>query len=133
MQRRFATPQTTYRSGLEEKIAKQISEAGHSVRFEEQKLRYVIPQKDHTYTPDFQLDNGIIIETKGLFTSEDRAKMKYVKAQHPELDIRMVFSNAMARISKASKTTYAKWCETNGFPFAHRSIPSQWFAEGVTI
>lgn len=89
----------------------------------------MVPEKEHHYTPDFVLDNGIVIETKGLFTTEDRAKMKLVKAQHPELDIRMVFSNAMARISKASKTTYAKWCETNLFPWAHKSIPLEWFKE----
>lgn len=131
-QRLFATPESTYRSGLEEKIAEQITSSGHTVRFEEQKLEYVIPAKAHTYTPDFILDNGIIIETKGLFTTEDRAKMKYVKAQHPLLDIRMVFSNAMARISKASKTTYAKWCNTHGFRWAHKTIPNEWFKEGAT-
>lgn len=128
-QRRFATPQAAYRSGLEEKIAQLIAKAGHTVRFEKTKLEYVIPEKAHTYTPDFVLDNGIIIETKGIFDTQDRAKMKFVKAQHPELDIRMVFSNAMARISKASKTTYAKWCDTYGFPWSHRTIPSGWFTE----
>lgn len=86
----------------------------------------MIPESNHKYRPDFPLDNGIIIETKGLFTTEDRKKMKLVKEQHPHLDIRLVFSNAMARIAKKSKTTYAKWAEDNGFLWAHRAIPPGW-------
>jgi hypothetical protein len=71
----------------------------------------------------------MIIETKGLFSTEDRKKMKLVKAQHPTLDIRLVFSNARAKIAKGSPTTYAKWAETNGFKWAHRVIPQDWLKE----
>jgi hypothetical protein len=49
-----------------------------------------------------------------------------IKQQHPELDIRFVFSNSRSRISKQSKTTYADWCEKNGFMFADKSIPKEW-------
>lgn len=94
------------------------------------RLGYVVPQRQARYTPDFVLDNGIIIETKGLFTTEDRQKMRLIRAQYPELDIRMVFSNANARIAKKSPTTYAKWCETYGFPWAHKVIPGEWLTEG---
>lgn len=94
------------------------------------KLKYTVPEKVRTYTPDFIVDGGrIIIETKGLFTTEDRQKMKLVKEQHPDLDIRFVFSNANARIAKRSPTTYAKWAESNGFPWAHKTIPLEWLKE----
>ena len=58
-----------------------------------------------TYTPDFELPNGIIIESKGRFVAADRKKHLLVQKQHPELDIRFVFSNSKAKISKGSKTT----------------------------
>lgn len=128
-QRKYSTCQAAFRSGLEETAAAQIKAAGLDYEYEKFKLVYLVPAKEHKYTPDFRLPNGVIIETKGLFTTEDRQKMKLVKAQHPDLDIRMVFSNANARIAPKSPTTYAKWCETNGFPWAHNTIPIAWLSE----
>ena len=119
-----------YRSGLEGIIAEQIlRETGEEVRYEpkDDKIKYEIPSSLHTYTYDFQLPNGIIIETKGRFTPADRKKHLLIKQQHPERDIRFVFSNANARLSKGSPTTYAKWCEKHGFKYAHRWIPKAWF------
>ena len=55
------------------------------------------------YIPDFVLDNGIIIETKGLFTSEDRRKHIEVQKQHPELDIRFVFTNEKINYIKEAR------------------------------
>ena len=92
-------------------------------------VRYVKPTSNHKYHPDFVLPNGIIVETKGLFDSDDRKKHKLIKAQHPALDIRFVFSNSKTRISKTSSTTYAKWCDDHGFKFADKSIPKSWIAE----
>lgn len=132
-QRVFRTDPRAYRSGLEEKIAAQLTEAGVRFRFEEFKLAFVEPAKARTYTPDFALPNGIIIETKGLFATEDRQKMVLVKKTYPDLDIRFVFSNAKARIAKASKTTYAMWADKHGFPWAHREVPQAWWEEPAQI
>lgn len=118
-----------FRSGLEEDLGKGIKEAGHTVRFELVKLKYVIPEKVHTYTPDFELDNGIIIEGKGIFDSTDRAKHLLIKMQYPELDIRFVFSRLKAPITKGSKTTMQDWCLKNGYKCAQKAIPSEWFTE----
>jgi hypothetical protein len=52
-----------------------------------------------------------------------------VKRHNPELDIRFVFSNSNAKISKASKTTYAMWCRKNGYKFADKTIPEEWVNE----
>jgi len=71
----------------------------------------------------------IFIETKGLFTSADRQKMRLVKEQHPEKDIRFVFSNSRSRISKKSSTTYAMWCDKYGFKHADKHIPLEWLNE----
>jgi len=118
-----------YRSGLEDKVAKQLEDLGIEVRFESFKIEYEVPARKAKYTPDFLLPNGLIIETKGRFLTADRQKHILVKAQRPELDIRFVFSNSRARISKTSKTTYADWCEKHGFKFADKVIPLSWIKE----
>lgn len=92
-------------------------------------ILYDKPARTSRYTPDFPLPNGIIIETKGRFVTADRQKHLLVKAQHPDKDIRFVFSNANAKISKQSKTTYAMWCDKNGFKYANKSVPPAWIKE----
>ena len=118
-----------FRSGLEERIAEQLDKAGVEYTYEKLKLDYVKPASKHVYTPDFVLANGIIIETKGRFLLADRQKHILVKRHNPTLDIRFVFSNSNARISKASTTTYAQWCIKNGFKYADKTIPEEWMDE----
>lgn len=118
-----------YRSGLEEKLAVQLSQAGVEVAYESMTIPYEKPASTHKYTPDFPLPNGIIIESKGRFVTADRAKHLLIKKQHPDLDIRFVFSSSKARISKTSKTTYAAWCEKYGFKYADKLIPEAWLLE----
>jgi len=116
-----------FKSGLEENVSKQIESKGIAVEYESEKVAYIIPASEHTYNPDFKLPNGIIIETKGRFVIADRKKHLLVKQQHPELDIRFVFTNSKNKINKKSKTTYADWCEKNGFKYADKEIPEEWF------
>ena len=118
-----------FRSGLERIVAIQLEEVGITDCYEQLVLKYVTPEKPHRYTPDFQLPNGIIIETKGRFMVKDRLKHLLVQQQHPELDIRFVFSNSKARISKTSRTTYAAWCDKFNFKYADRLIPEAWIGE----
>jgi hypothetical protein len=118
-----------WRSGLEEKVANALTEAGIPFTYEQTKVKYIKPASEHQYTPDFVLDNGIIIETKGLFTAIDRQKHMLVKRQHPHLDIRFVFSNSKARLSKSSRTTYGMWCVKNGYMYADKMIPEDWIKE----
>lgn len=118
-----------FRSGLEERIAEQLDELGVSYTYEKVKLKYIKPASSHVYTPDFQLPNGIIVESKGRFLAPDRQKHLLVKKHNPELDIRFVFSNSNARISKTSRTTYAMWCRKNGYQYADKLIPQEWLDE----
>lgn len=118
-----------FRSGLEERIAEQLDKAGIEYTYEKLKLNYIKPASTHVYTPDFVLANGIIVETKGRFLPADRQKHILVKRHNPTLDIRFVFSNSKAKISKASRTTYADWCIKNGFKFADKEIPKEWINE----
>jgi hypothetical protein len=118
-----------WRSGLESTIAKQLELMRIPYKYEEKVVSYTVPESKHRYTPDFELPNGIIIETKGRFITADRKKHLLVKEQHPELDIRFVFSNPRAKISKTSKTTYADWCDKFGFKYAAKMIPKEWLDE----
>ena len=120
-----------YRSGLEETVAEQLkkNEVGYDYENKANTIKYTVPAKDHTYLPDFKLWNGIIVETKGRFVLADRKKHELINKQHPELDIRFVFSNSNAKISKKSKTTYAMWCDKLGIPYADKVIPESWMQE----
>lgn len=118
-----------YRSGLEAKIAHDLEKAGYVVHFETLKIPFTQPVKPRSYTPDFPLENGIVIETKGRFMSDDRVKHKLIKEQYPDLDIRFVFTNSRTKLSKGSPTTYGAWCEKHGFKYTDTSIPTAWLEE----
>jgi hypothetical protein len=117
-----------FRSGLEEKVGEQLKKLYGSVEYETEKIKYTINEV-RTYTPDFKLPNGIIIETKGRFTPDDRKKHLLIKEQYPDLDIRFVFSNSNNKIRKGSKTSYADWCSKNGFLYTDKLIPEEWLEE----
>ena len=131
----------TYRSGLEEKTAKHLEALGVSFEFETLKLPYTVPASNHKYTPDFIITTKsgkvIIVETKGIWTYDDRVKHLLIRQQHPELDIRFVFDRSKSRISKQSKTTYADICEGRGrgkfkdvvWLYADKRIPDEWIEE----
>ena len=120
---------SNYRSGFEAKLAHQLQRGGVSFQYETLKLEYT---KTETYTPDFILPNGIIIEAKGEWTVEDRTKHLLVREQHPHLDIRLVFMNASNKIRKGSDTTYAKWCEKKNILYANKTIPKSWLSQPPT-
>lgn len=120
-----------YRSGLETRNAKRLDALNKDYEYEPFKLPFIQPVKPRTYTPDFVLPNGIIIDTKGRWVTEDRQKFKMIVEQHPDLDIRMVFSNPNSRIGKNSKTTYAIYADRLGIPYAKEFIPQAWIDEPV--
>ena len=126
MQRRHL--KRAYRSGLEEEAAAFLRTRQKKVEYEKLKIEWE-DLKYRTYTPDFELDNGIIIETKGIFSPADRRKHLEIQKQHPNLDIRFVFSNAQAKLYKGAKSRYSDWCEQKGFKWAHRVIPEEWLKE----
>ena len=120
-----SSPTSKYRSGFEQTLANQLQRSGVAFEYETVKLEY---QKIATYTPDFILPNGIIIEAKGVWTVEDRTKHLLVRQQHPHLDIRLVFMNAFNKIRKGSNTTYARWCEKKNIIYANKTIPKSWLS-----
>lgn len=118
-----------FRSGFEAKVANQLKRLGCGFAYESLTIEYL---KKSTYTPDFVLPNGVIIETKGVWKTEDRAKHLLVREQHPNLDIRLVFQNANNKIRKGSKTTYGMWCDKKKLKWSNKVIPSSWLSNKHT-
>lgn len=118
-----------YRSGLEEEVAFQLSQAGVKAKYEPIKIKYTIPASEHTYTPDYILPNGIVIETKGRFLLDDRKKHLYLKEQYPDMDLRFVFTNSRSKLRKGAKSSYGDWCSKHGFLFADKQVPQEWIDE----
>ena len=113
-----------FKSGLEEKVSDLLCELGVDYEYESVKFAYTI---QHLYTPDFVLPNGVVLETKGYWRPEDRRKVRSVIAENPGIDLRMVFQDPYKKISKKSKTTYAKWCSRYGIKWcAFHAIPIDW-------
>lgn len=116
----------TFRSKLEEGVAKHLSFAGVPYKYENRTYTYKV-EEVRKYTPDFDLGNGVVLEVKGYFRATDRKKLLLVKAQHPDLDLRLVFQQANNKIHKSSKTTYADWCKKYGFIYSDGGrVPHNW-------
>jgi Autographiviridae endonuclease I len=135
-----------YKSSLEEAVAKQLEDAGIEFTYEGLVVPYSVPAREANYKADFPTTRSkIIIETKGHFgannspnrrfsnmkenSAKERHKFALLKEQHPELDIRFVFSRPEAPIYKGSPTTHAKWAEDHGFPWARKVVPQTWIDE----
>lgn len=132
-----------YRSGLEEEVAAQLRKNKVQYSYEPKagKIKYTIPAKKATYTPDFYITTKsgktIIIECKGIWVYADRYKHLLIKKSRPDLDIRFVFYNPKGKIRKNSKTTYADICEGKGWgifkdvkwQYAKKKIPKEWLDE----
>jgi len=117
-----------YRSGLEDDIAKDLKDRGVNFEYEKLKVQWQLLE-NKTYTPDFKLPNGIIIESKGRFVQSDRKKHLIIQDQHPFLDIRFVFSNSRSKLYKGAKSTYGDWCNKHGFLYADKRIPDEWLTQ----
>jgi hypothetical protein len=115
-----------FKSKFEEDVYNQVLKNGLSVEYETTKIPYTVTSN---YLPDFILPNGIIVECKGYFDIRAQVKMRSVKKNNPDLDIRFVFMNSRNKIRKGSKLTYADWCDRYGFPYADGIIPVAWFKE----
>lgn len=129
------------RSKFEEHIAKELDKRGIKYKYEQYSYEYSEPlrknmascrvcgstdlQRTGWYTPDFFLQNGTIIETKGRFTAADRRKMLAVKEDHPNDKIVMLFMRDN-KIHKNSKTHYSDWCMENGFDFSIGTLKEEW-------
>ena len=126
---RTAAVKAGFRSGLELRVWKNLKSRVKGSSYESMKIKYVVPEKQRSYTPDIILPNGIILEVKGRLVKADRDKHLLIKEQHPDLDIRFVFQCANNKIRKGSQTTYAMWCEKNDIKWCEKVVPITWIRE----
>ena len=69
----------------------------------------------YTYTVDWTLLKGLLIETKGYLADyNERRKYVLIKEQHPEIDLRFVFADPNKKCG-GMKTTHAQWADKYGF------------------
>jgi hypothetical protein len=142
------TIEPEYRSKLEKDVAEKLTEAGVEFGYESRHVPYTVPAREAKYLPDFDV-NGcpIIIEPKGRFGGnyegfrgkrmvgskdaavKERQKFILLKEQHPELDIRFIFSRASTPIYPKSPTSYGKWATDHGFKWAEKNVPDAWIEE----
>lgn len=121
------------RSRFEEKFEKELIALGVKYVYEKVATYFTPPSKQRRKTFDWHLTlasgKEIIIETKGYWDSPARlAELECIK-QHPELDIRYVFTDSSKPIRKGSKTTYADVCQRNGVLYADGTVPRSWLNE----
>ena len=125
MSRKKSKP--SYKSKFEATVAKVLPKG---TEYEPITIDFVQPMKKRKYKPDFVLPNGLIIETKGKWTQEDRQKHVWLREQRPDLRICLLFMSAFNRIRKGSKTTYADFCNQHGIEWAdfNVGIPKEWLS-----
>ena len=128
--KRKAVPmeQRKLRSGYEKKVRKCLEENKVQYTYESMVIKYVVPETKRSYTPDFILPNGVIIEAKGYWDAESRRKMALVVEQNPHLKIKMLLQRDNT-ISKKSKTKYSDWARARGIECVvspQGIIPEEW-------
>jgi hypothetical protein len=120
-----------YRNKLEARIGEQLSNAGLSFSYEGYRVPFAVPARTAKYLPDFRVGN-IILEGKGWFGqgAKERQKLVLVRESNPELDIRIVFSDANKKIYKGSPTTYAQWADDHDFKWSTKGeVPAAWITD----
>jgi len=127
------------KSKLEQTIGNELLDHGITFIYEYESYKWVekLPRAfcaicgsktafvNRSYTPDFFLENGIIIEVKGRFTSKDRKISGAMHEQHPKLDLRMLFDKDNW-LNKSHKNRYSDWCKSKDIQYAIKTIPNSW-------
>ena len=137
-----------YRSKFEKMVAAKLNANGIGFKYEVTKFPYKKQQRItretkelhglepdfkaytyHLYTVDFTIAGYTFhIETKGRWTSDDRAKMIAIKKQHPEADIRIWFQSDNHIYSGAS-SRYSDICKKNNITYHVGKTMPPWFGE----
>jgi hypothetical protein len=106
----------SFKSKLEEQVWKILKSNFPSVKYEPDKFKYIQPEKERTYIPDFKTGKkNIYLEAKGKLDLDTRQKMVWFRDTNPHITIIFLFMNPDNKITKRSKTTYSKWAEDNNF------------------
>lgn len=118
------------RSKFEEAVAEQLQLRGW--RYESEKIKYKIPESEHTYTPDFsrpedcssKAKSKTVVESKGRFRSRAECdKYIHIRDSNPSIKLVFVFQNPRVAMPGAKRRkdgtiyTMADWAECNNFDY----------------
>ena len=105
-----------FKSKFEKAVWDKLIKAYPNCKYEPDKYKYIQPQIDRTYTPDYKTGRSkTYLEAKGKLDLETRKKMVWFKQSCPDIRIIFLFMNPDVKITKKSKTTYGAWATKNGF------------------
>lgn len=114
---------------FEERVIGKLEAQGVEYEYEPHTLQYFV---ERSYVPDLKIGD-VYIEMKGYFRQDAQRKMKAIKAQHPDLDIRFLFQRANSPVQGAkkrkdgSKMTCSEWADRYKFQWAEGEIiPKEW-------
>jgi hypothetical protein len=116
------------RSTLEDRVQANLQKRGIIYTYEPCKLPYTV---ERNYIPDL-LIGDMYIEVKGYFRQDAQRKMKSIRDQHPDLDIRFLFQRAASTVQGAklrkdgTKMTCGEWADKQGFKWAEGNVPDDW-------
>jgi hypothetical protein len=132
------------RSSFEDTIDEQLAKAGVNYAYESTTIPWVdkvssgvcfkcghseVGQR-RNYTPDFEVETGsgvkFTIEVKGYLDDEDRSKLRAIRKQYPDLDLRIVFQRDNRIPRTKEKTRYSAWAAKYGFKYAVGKVPEEW-------
>lgn len=116
---------------FEQRVIGKLESDGVSYEYEPHTVPYNV---ERSYVPDLKIGDTYI-ELKGYFRQDAQRKMKAIKQQYPDMDIRFLFQRANSPIQGAkkrkdgSKMTCAEWADRYGFIWAEgETIPKEWIA-----
>jgi len=115
------------RSGFEHRVRSFLENNSIKFEYETEKFKYTV---ERTYTPDFILfgkrGKKIYVECKGRLDADSKIKLRAMKEQHPDVDLRILFQRNQP-LRKGAKTTYIEWATKLGYDCAEgEDIPKKW-------
>lgn len=94
--------------------------------YETERIPYILARH---YVPDFIIQTKlgkVYVECKGYLRPEDKSKLRAVKRQNPQIDLRILFYGG----TTLRERNQIKWAERNGFRYAIETLPKEW-ADGL--
>lgn len=105
-----------YKSKFERRLATTFRKRKLEFKYEAQKFKFIQPQLERTYTPDFWLPQvGAYVESKGKLTPEDRKKLLWWRESNPNVPLIILFMRGRNPIRRGSETSYLDWAAKHGF------------------
>jgi hypothetical protein len=95
-----------FRSSWEANYARILNHLGVGWQYEPETFQV---GEAETYTPDFRLDDGTLIEIKGWWTESGKRKVELFREKHPEFTLQTITRTEYTVLSKQYRSLIANW------------------------